>query len=341
MEDSASISAQLLDRGYRISSASGLPPSMTTAELTVAVNHIMTVWWPQLCRSSRSQKVKATGIFEEGWYDDNGLLDLQNPAYWKIVNGLGTLYGKVHARYPAGAVHTFRVRWHVQRDGDSLDLFVEGPPSGEKDSRGKPIKKGFRINGPRDDGGWLDFQMELDLLKAQRDAGEETVNTKDAAIAPKMKINTDGAFVHRASLGDTSGPAFSPAQRNDIADQVGSALTDSVAPSDGEQTFTKVGKWIAGQAQDPSIESTGDDALTVAGAAEANLAVSTASHATKAILGMDADSGSDSDWVKVGEGDGVDDFTIPVATTYVYKKEDAIKPTKSWWFGRWYYKTNN
>lgn len=67
---------------------SGLPTTMNSAELAVAVDHIMKVWWPQLCRSSLTAKVKNMGIFEEGWYDDNGLLDIQNPAYWKIVNGL-------------------------------------------------------------------------------------------------------------------------------------------------------------------------------------------------------------------------------------------------------------
>lgn len=34
--------------------------------------------------------------------------------------------------------------------------------------------KGYRIAGPRDGSGWLDFQMELDHLKAQRDARDET-----------------------------------------------------------------------------------------------------------------------------------------------------------------------
>ncbi|KAL5410132.1 hypothetical protein PMIN06_006431 [Paraphaeosphaeria minitans] len=345
MEDSASISAQLLDRGDRISSF-GLPPNMTTAELAIAVNHIMNVWWPQLCRSSRTQKVKDTGIFEEGWYDDNGLLDLQNPAYWKIVNGLGTLYGKVHARYPVDAVHTFRVRWHVQRDGASITMLVEAGLSGEKDYRGKPMMKGFRINGPRGGGGWLDFQMELDRLKAQRDAGHGTANPEDGATAPKMDINTDGA---------TGDQAFSPAQRKDVAQQVDAALTDSAALSDDEHVAAKVGKCIFDQAQDPSIESTGDNALTVAGTADvalgldasnvpgaagATLTVSTASLATNTIPDMEEDSDWDFDWVKVGEGDNADDFTVPVATSYVYKKGDAVKPSRGW-FGRVFYKTDN
>lgn len=86
MADTAVGPIRLLQRDHGISS--GLPPSMTAAELLVAVNHIVTVWWPQLCRSSHTQAMKDTGIFEEGWYDDNGLLDIQSPAYWKIVNGL-------------------------------------------------------------------------------------------------------------------------------------------------------------------------------------------------------------------------------------------------------------
>ncbi|KAF2437219.1 hypothetical protein P171DRAFT_527089 [Karstenula rhodostoma CBS 690.94] len=315
----------LLQRGNGISS--GLSPSMTPSELAVAVNYIMTTWWPQLCRSSRTQMMKDTGMFEEGWYDADGLLDIQNPAFWKIVNALGTLYAKIDTRYPNDDIRTFRIRWIVARRGDTVALLAEGPPAGKKDPNGKPAMKGFRIKGPRD--GWLDFQMELDVLKAQRDAADETMDPEAAAIAPKMVINGDGALIHASTSGPAGGPAFSPAQRKDIAEQVGAAL------SDDEQTAVNVGKWIVDQGL---VGENAGDERTVDGAGEATLEASTALVDTAAVLDMeDDDDDDDEDWVKVGEGDEADDFTVPVGSTYVYKKEDAKKPRKSWWFGRWYY----
>lgn len=66
----------------------GLPHSMTHEQIAMARDHIATIWWPQLCRSSRKQSMVNTGMFEQGWYDDNGLLDIYNPALWKILNAL-------------------------------------------------------------------------------------------------------------------------------------------------------------------------------------------------------------------------------------------------------------
>lgn len=69
----------------------------------------------------------------------------------------------------------FRIRWRVRRNGDMVALLAEGPPSDKKDYRGKRTKKGYRIKGPRS--GWLDFQMEIDVLKASRDAADDTQAT--------------------------------------------------------------------------------------------------------------------------------------------------------------------
>jgi hypothetical protein len=69
------------------SSIPGLPLSMTRDELVVAVTHIRETWWPQICRSSR-ERIADMGIFEEGWFDDDGLLDMLNPAFWKIVSAM-------------------------------------------------------------------------------------------------------------------------------------------------------------------------------------------------------------------------------------------------------------
>jgi hypothetical protein len=70
----------------------------------------------------------------------------------------------VHARYQGDAVHKFRVRWQVARDEDMVYLLAEG--------KGEGHGKGFRIKSPR--AGWVDFQMELEVLQAMRDAADAT-----------------------------------------------------------------------------------------------------------------------------------------------------------------------
>lgn len=60
------------------------------------------------------------------------------------------------------------MRWQAARDEDMVYLRAEGLKS-DNDAR---LTKGFRIKSPRS--GWLDFQMELDVLKARRDAADAT-----------------------------------------------------------------------------------------------------------------------------------------------------------------------
>lgn len=139
---------------------------------------------------------------------------------------------------------------------------------------------------------------------------------EDTAIAPKLKLDSTGALIHSAVSSGTNGPVFSPAQRNDIAQKVGTALTDSVAMSGDEQT-------------------------SATGVAAATIAASTASPATPDIpaltLNHDFD---DSDWVIVGADEEMDFWPVAKTSMYVYKKEDAVKPTKGW-FGRIFYKSTN
>lgn len=167
------------------------------------------------------------------------------------------------------------------------------------------------------------------------------MNASNSAIAPKMSINGDGTLIHTSMFSTTSGPAFSPAQRKDIAEQVSVALTEapyecphSVALSDDKQTSAEVGKWITNQ--DSVVECPSDAASAIDGVGEATLEVSTVSAASTAILDMEDSAFDDEGWVKVGEGDEGGDFTVPVASTYVYKKADAKKPRKSGWLGLWY-----
>ncbi|KAJ4361081.1 uncharacterized protein N0V89_001650 [Didymosphaeria variabile] len=80
----------------------------------------------------------------------------------------GALYGKIHLRYPNDAIKTFRVRWQVAPNEDMVYLRAEG----KKDGKPNGPAKGWRISSRRS--GWLDFQMEIDVLRAQRDAADET-----------------------------------------------------------------------------------------------------------------------------------------------------------------------
>jgi hypothetical protein len=64
----------------------------------------------------------------------------------------------------------FRVRWQVARGEDTVYLLAEGKPPLTADGTTKGPAKGFRIKGPR--AGWVDFQMEIDVLRAMRDAAD-------------------------------------------------------------------------------------------------------------------------------------------------------------------------
>lgn len=138
----------------------------------------------------------------------------------------------------------------------------------------------------------------------------ESIRPEDKDITPKLKVEPNGAVVHTASFSGTNGPTFSPAQRNDIAQQVGNALIDS----DDEHMSANVPMWVSERVQEPPFVIAGGD---------------------------DKDSVFDDEaWVLVGAGGEMDLIPVPKATEYVYKKEDAVKPTKGW-FGRVFYKSTN
>lgn len=121
MADTASNSAAL-HRGKGI--GSGLPLSMTPEEIAVAKNHVITAWWPQLCRSSR---MTDTGMFEEGWYNDAGLLDIHNPAFWKILNALASF--SAHLPLPSNTVGANKHREPSTAKSTRATLPMERRPS--------------------------------------------------------------------------------------------------------------------------------------------------------------------------------------------------------------------
>jgi hypothetical protein len=181
------------------------------------------------------------------------------------------------------------------------------------------------------------------------------VEPEDAAIAPTMHVAGDGTLVHSSTSGPAGGPAFSLAQRKDIAEQVTDALEDEVlhsrapAVEEDQQTAAKVSKWIEGQSSCCGHPDVQPDAVAADGTAteeevggstrqESDMSVAHVDvTAAAAVPGIEDDTDSlDEDWVKVGEGDEADDFTVPVATDYQYKREDA-KVARKGWFGRVYY----
>jgi hypothetical protein len=183
------------------------------------------------------------------------------------------------------------------------------------------------------------------------------MDPSDAALAPALHIAGNGALVHSSTFRPTGGPAFSPTQRRDIAEQVMDALNDEVshsrsaALSGDEQTTAKVSKWMEDQSLCRAHPDVQPGAATAEGAStgeEDEGSTHEALDLSVARAGVDdatavPDIGDatdmvslDEEWVKVGEGDEADDFTVPVASNYQYKREDA-KVARKGWFGRLYY----
>ena len=59
-------------------------------------------------------------------------------------------------------MNSFHARWVVNRTRDKISMRLEGP----KNADGH--KKCFRLDAPPD--GWMDFQAEMDALRAIRDS---------------------------------------------------------------------------------------------------------------------------------------------------------------------------
>ncbi|KAF1971972.1 hypothetical protein BU23DRAFT_599911 [Bimuria novae-zelandiae CBS 107.79] len=175
-----------------------LSSDMTPQPMATACHHIVKVWWPQACRSSRSQAIIDTGMFQEDWYDENGLLDMQNPAFWKIVNGLGTLYDKAHVYCEKDKVDmkTFRIRWSLLREEEGMVYLA----AISKKSDGGTAK-GFRIKGPISD--WLDFKAEMDVLRARRGAAGSSTGTEQTAITPQTFTAGAATIVQNAAFRPT------------------------------------------------------------------------------------------------------------------------------------------
>lgn len=161
--------------------AAMLPPNMAVEQVDAIVYHIVNVWWPQLCLSSRTPLIANYGLFDEAWYDDNHLLDIHNPAYGIIVKALvstlpkqqqqpkqnsdlpnqGKFYAHVLVHLPDQDAKSFRARWAIGRDPGKIFVRLEGP----KDDADH--MKCFRLGAPTC--GWLDLQAEIDALRTKRD----------------------------------------------------------------------------------------------------------------------------------------------------------------------------
>lgn len=181
------------------------------------------------------------------------------------------------------------------------------------------------------------------------------MDPEDAAIAPKMIIAGDGKFVHSATFRPTGGPAFSRAQQKDIAERIDDALLEDssrkrrrlAALSEDEQTSAKVSMWITDTVPHHSLNLTGAQqpevstfdrlpkngvglGLSLVDQPGADASIIPDMEDPSDIEEVDAD-----DWVKVGDGDELDDCTVAVPSTYKYKKADAT-PARKGWFG-WFY----
>ncbi|KAJ4361082.1 uncharacterized protein N0V89_001651 [Didymosphaeria variabile] len=171
-------------------------------------------------------------------------------------------------------------------------------------------------------------------------------------------------IVHSAASRPTGGPAFSRAQKKDIAEQMDDALDESshthsrsAELSEDEQTSAKVSMWMTDTERqehfvDRSDDQQPDNSTTDGPSAEeqflakmdANMGVEpedwdTSADDPAAVPDMDDSSDIEDtgtgDWVLVGEGDEVNKFVVPVPSTYEYKKADAA-PARKGWFG-WFY----
>lgn len=84
------------DNCVRARIATGLPRDTPPELIGLATQHAIQSWWPQLCRSSRVPAIAQLNMFDPAWYDSDGLLDICNPAYGKIL----TAFVRTHIPYP-------------------------------------------------------------------------------------------------------------------------------------------------------------------------------------------------------------------------------------------------
>jgi hypothetical protein len=140
-------------------------------------------WWPSLCRSALHKPFKSTTtLFEDYWFDEDGVLDVRKVVWRKIIQSLvtsphllfqttvlipllqGLLYLYIKDRNDTEDLSNWRVRWATGTKGEPfIHAFATDANSGD-------AEKEFALHAPKS--GWLDYNSELMHLRKMRSAGE-------------------------------------------------------------------------------------------------------------------------------------------------------------------------